>query len=103
MNTSDFLSPEYLAELINDRKILATFPNMFVHVERLLDLGNFENTKNRFFFCKFFYAEINRVRNHLFNILSRPKVNLPTAEGEKKIYEEKIFIPTQLYPDVSSL
>jgi len=55
------------------------------------------------FFCKFFYAEINRVRNHLFNILSRPKVNLPTAEGEKKIYEEKIFIPTQLYPDVSSL
>lgn len=30
---------DYLAQLIKDRKQLAAFPNVFVHVERLLDNG----------------------------------------------------------------
>lgn len=31
---------DYLAQLLKDRKQLAAFPNVFIHVERLLDEGN---------------------------------------------------------------
>jgi len=30
---------DYLAQLLKDRKQLAAFPNVFTHVERLLDEG----------------------------------------------------------------
>lgn len=30
---------DYLAQLLKDRKQLAAFPNVFAHVERLLDEG----------------------------------------------------------------
>jgi len=30
---------DYLAQLLKDKKQLAAFPNVFVHVERLLDDG----------------------------------------------------------------
>lgn len=33
---------DYLAQLLKDRKQLAAFPNVFNHVERLLDEGNFD-------------------------------------------------------------
>jgi len=32
---------DYLAQLLKDRKQLAAFPSVFVHVERLLDEGRF--------------------------------------------------------------
>lgn len=32
---------DYLAQLLKDRKQLAAFPTVFVHVERLLDEGEF--------------------------------------------------------------
>lgn len=32
---------DYLAQLLKDRKQLAAFPNVFLHVERLLDEGEF--------------------------------------------------------------
>lgn len=32
---------DYLAQLLKDRKQLAAFPNVFIHVERLLDEGLF--------------------------------------------------------------
>lgn len=32
---------DYLAQLLKDRKQLAAFPNVFNHVERLLDEGKF--------------------------------------------------------------
>lgn len=31
---------DYLAQLLKDRKQLAAFPNVFNHIERLLDEGN---------------------------------------------------------------
>lgn len=37
---------DYLAQLLKDRKQLAAFPNVFAHVERLLDEG-------RNYFCVF--------------------------------------------------
>lgn len=30
---------DYLSQLLKDRKQLAAFPNVFIHVERLLDEG----------------------------------------------------------------
>lgn len=30
---------EYLAQLLKDKKQLAAFPNVFIHLERLLDEG----------------------------------------------------------------
>jgi hypothetical protein len=38
-NMSDTNSTEYLAQLLKDKKQLAAFPNVFLHVERLLDEG----------------------------------------------------------------
>ena len=32
---------DYLAQLLKDKKQLAAFPNVFVHMERLLDDGRF--------------------------------------------------------------
>lgn len=48
-----------------------------------------------------FIKEINNVRMNLFNLISRPKVDLPNPKGEKRIFQEKIFIPVHQYPDVS--
>ena len=31
---------EYLAQLLKDKKQLAAFPNVFIHLERILDEGN---------------------------------------------------------------
>lgn len=33
---------DYLAQLLKDRKQLAAFPNVFNHVERLLDEGKYK-------------------------------------------------------------
>lgn len=37
---------DYLAQLLKDKKQLAAFPNVFVHMERLLDDGKFEDMIN---------------------------------------------------------
>lgn len=34
-------TPEYLSQLLKDRRQLAAIPNMFFHAERLLDQGKF--------------------------------------------------------------
>lgn len=40
-NASTQSIADYLAQLLKDRKQLAAFPNVFIHVERLLDEGEF--------------------------------------------------------------
>ncbi len=96
-------TPEYLSQLLKDRRQLAAVPNMFFHVERLLDQGNYLQSTVVVFFSSFFFRpEINNVRVNLFNLITRPKIDLPNPIGEKKIYQEKVFIPVQQYPDVSS-
>lgn len=35
---------EYLAQLLKDKKQLAAFPNVFIHLERLLDEGQSTTT-----------------------------------------------------------
>ncbi|CAF1286748.1 unnamed protein product [Adineta steineri] len=74
-------NPEYLSQLLKDKRQLAAVPNMFMHIERLLD------------------QEINKVRVNLFNLSTRPKMELPEPNGEKKIFQEKVFIPVQQHPE----
>lgn len=38
---------------------------------------------------------------NLFNLSTRPKIDLPEPSGEKKIFQEKVFIPVQQHPEVS--
>ena len=37
----DRSSPEYLAQLLKDKKQIQAFPNVFLHAERLIDEGKF--------------------------------------------------------------
>lgn len=39
---------------------------------------------------------------NLFNLSTRPKMELPEPTGEKKIFQEKVFIPVQQHPEVSA-
>ena len=50
----------------------------------------------------FSIVEINKVRVNLFNLSTRPKMELPEPNGEKKIFQEKVFIPVQQHPEVSA-
>nr|XP_032829418.1 protein quaking-like [Petromyzon marinus] len=89
-------SPDYLMQLINDKKLMASLPNfcgIFTHLERLLD------------------EEISRVRKDMYvESLSggagggaggggRPE--LPEPEGAVVTLQQKLYIPTKEYPDVS--
>ncbi|XP_078733363.1 KH domain-containing RNA-binding protein QKI isoform X2 [Lampetra fluviatilis] len=87
-------SPDYLMQLINDKKLMASLPNfcgIFTHLERLLD------------------EEISRVRKDMYvESLSggagggaggggRPE--LPEPEGAVVTLQQKLYIPTKEYPD----
>jgi len=83
-NTSsqDRNSPEYLAQLLKDRKQIQAFPNVFLHLERLLD------------------EEINKVRGNLFHITtSKEPMPLPDAHGPVITLSEKLFVPVKEHPD----
>ena len=38
-NKDERNTPEYLAQLLKDKKQMQAFPNVFIHIERLLDDG----------------------------------------------------------------
>lgn len=73
---------DYLAQLIKDKKQLCAFPNVFSHVERLID------------------EEINRVRSAIFQCeFSREPLHLPEPIGDVSVQQEKVFVPVHQYPD----
>ncbi|XP_044757558.1 protein held out wings isoform X1 [Coccinella septempunctata] len=74
---------DYLAQLLKDRKQLAAFPNVFIHVERLLD------------------EEIARVRASLFQIngVKKEPLILPEPEGQPTTLTEKVYVPVKEHPD----
>ncbi|CAD5205796.1 unnamed protein product [Bursaphelenchus okinawaensis] len=73
---------DYLTQLLKDKKQLAAFPNVFQHMERLLD------------------DEINRVRVSLFQCgFTREPLTLPEPEGEVTMKQEKVFVPVSKYPE----
>lgn len=70
--TDERNTPEYLAQLLKDKKQIQAFPNVFIHLERILDEGEctkklceFENTCSylTFFFLKFLYSRIDCLSN----------------------------------------
>ncbi|VDN07408.1 unnamed protein product [Thelazia callipaeda] len=73
---------EYLSDLLKEKKQLAVFPQVFRHMERLVD------------------EEINRVRMALFQChftIERP--DLPDPEGEPVTIQEKVYVPRKEHPD----
>lgn len=74
---------DYLAQLLKDRKQLAAFPNVFMHMERLLD------------------EEIAKVRASLFQIngVKKEPLVLPEAEGVLTTLTEKVYVPVKEHPD----
>ncbi|KAL7636458.1 UNVERIFIED_CONTAM: hypothetical protein RMT77_013233 [Armadillidium vulgare] len=74
---------DYLAQLLKDKKQLAAFPSVFIHVDRLLD------------------EEINKVRSNLFHINGGVKepLQLPEAQGPPLTLSEKVYVPVKDHPD----
>jgi len=74
---------DYLAQLLKDKKQLAAFPNVFLHMERLLD------------------DEISKVRGNLFQIngyVKEPLV-LPEGIGPPVVHTEKVYVPVKDHPE----
>jgi len=74
---------DYLAQLLKDKKQLAAFPNVFIHLERILD------------------DEIGKVRGNLFQIngyVKEPLI-LPEGNGPPVIHSEKVYVPVKEHPD----
>ncbi|XP_053203652.1 protein held out wings-like isoform X1 [Panonychus citri] len=76
-------SADYLAQLLKDRIRLQAFPNVFVHIQRLVD------------------NEIKRVRDSLFHMEGEEKkpLLLPDPEGQIVQQQEKVYVPAKEYPE----
>ncbi|RMC12663.1 hypothetical protein DUI87_10187 [Hirundo rustica rustica] len=83
-------SPDYLMQLMNDKKLMSSLPNfcgIFNHLERLLD------------------EEISRVRKDMYNdtlngSTEKRSAELPDAVGPIVQLQEKLYVPVKEYPDV---
>lgn len=64
-NTTTQSIADYLSQLLKDRKQLAAFPNVFIHVERLLDEG--ESVISRFLFFFSFLSSPSLALRPLFH------------------------------------
>jgi len=74
---------DYLAQLLKDKKQLAAFPNVFLHVERILD------------------DEIAKVRGNLFQINGKKSepLQLPDGVGPPITQSDKVYVPIKDYPE----
>jgi len=78
---------DYLSQLLKDKKQLQAFPNVFSHVDRLLD------------------DEIAEIRGNLFQIAGCEKkpLVLPDPEGSVIQKTEKVYVPSKEHPEVCIL
>ncbi|VDN60406.1 unnamed protein product [Dracunculus medinensis] len=73
---------EYLADLLKEKKQLGVFPQVFRHIERLVE------------------EEIGRVRMALFQChFAIEHRDLPEPEGEPITIQEKVYVPRKDHPD----
>ncbi|XP_072162227.1 protein held out wings isoform X5 [Bemisia tabaci] len=74
---------DYLAQLLKDRKQVTAFPNVFIHVERLID------------------EEIAKVRSNLFQVngVKKEPLVLPEADGNVVTLTEKVYVPVKDHPE----
>ncbi|VDP23029.1 unnamed protein product [Soboliphyme baturini] len=76
-------SVEYLAQLLKDKKHLMAFPNIFLHLERLVD------------------EEIAKVRSSLFTLdPNKEALVLPDPIGPIASLQEKVYVPVRRHPDI---
>ncbi|XP_062575808.1 KH domain-containing RNA-binding protein qki.L-like isoform X5 [Saccostrea cucullata] len=82
-NKDERNTPEYLAQLLKDKKQIQAFPNVFVHLEKLLD------------------EEINRVRLQLFHHKGNGRIplELPDPIGPVQTVSEKLYVPVKEHPE----
>ncbi|XP_075230896.1 protein held out wings isoform X2 [Lycorma delicatula] len=82
-NVSTQSIADYLAQLLKDRKQVTAFPNVFMHVERLID------------------EEIAKVRSSLFQVngVKKEPLELPEAQGAPTTLTEKVFVPVKEHPE----
>ena len=82
-NKDERNTPEYLAQLLKDKKQIQAFPSVFIHLEKLLD------------------EEINRVRLALFHHKGnqREELSLPDGIGTVQTFSEKLYVPSKEHPD----
>ncbi|KAL3882216.1 hypothetical protein ACJMK2_028581 [Sinanodonta woodiana] len=82
-NKDERNTPEYLAQLLKDKKQIQAFPNVFIHLEKLLD------------------EEINRARLSLFHCKNggREPLSLPEPYGPVVTLSEKLFVPVKEHPE----
>ncbi|XP_023217321.1 protein held out wings-like isoform X1 [Centruroides sculpturatus] len=83
MLTTSANKADYLAQLLKDKKQISAFPNVFMHLERILD------------------EEIGKVRSSLFqnNGNKKEPLLLPDPEGPVISLSEKIYVPIKEHPD----
>ncbi|XP_078278984.1 protein quaking-A isoform X8 [Rhinoraja longicauda] len=82
-------SPDYLMQLMNDKKLMSSLPNfcgIFTHLERLLD------------------EEISKVRKDMYTdtmngLVDKLPMDLPDPIGPIMQLQEKLFVPVKEYPD----
>ncbi|XP_032881622.1 protein quaking isoform X6 [Amblyraja radiata] len=82
-------TPDYLMQLMNDKKLMSSLPNfcgIFNHLERLLD------------------EEISRVRKDMYNdtlngSTEKRSTELPDGVGPIVQLQEKLYVPVKEYPD----
>ncbi|XP_067862833.1 protein quaking-A isoform X3 [Heptranchias perlo] len=82
-------TPDYLMQLMNDKKLMSSLPNfcgIFTHLERLLD------------------EEISRVRKDMYTdtmngLVDKLPMDLPDPIGPIMQLQEKLFVPVKEYPD----
>eukprot|EP00064_Thunnus_orientalis_P003381 superscaffoldBa00000273_g3390 len=94
-------SPDYLMQLLNEKKLMTSLPNLcgiFTHLERLLDEVTHHNV---LILC---VSEINRVRKDMYSdtvngLVDRHPLELPDAMGPIVHLQEKLFVPVKEYPD----
>lgn len=71
----------YLKELLADKIRISQLPNMFIHVEKMLD------------------DEIARTRAILFETSESAPLRLPNEAGKNVVLTKKIMVPQAAYPD----
>ena len=80
---------DYLAQLLKDKKQLAAFPNVFLHVERLLDDGKI--IQHSFFFQRFKFEIFHGHDTTYFKkIPFHIGVNLLSFSAKNKAYNKSV-------------
>uniref|UniRef100_A0A8C1VQF1 QKI, KH domain containing, RNA binding b n=1 Tax=Cyprinus carpio TaxID=7962 RepID=A0A8C1VQF1_CYPCA len=97
-------TPDYLMQLMNDKKLMSSLPNfcgIFNHLERLLDEVC---QKKPALLMSVAGSEISRVRKDMYNdtlngSTEKRSSELPDAVGPIVQLQEKLYVPVKEYPD----